>query len=88
MSEGSYSTYEVRVRAVGALMKGLPLGKVADAFSVDRTTLYRWLKRYETNGEGGLLRLKGSGYICSTFPSIRRTGIQMRKYGTISSIMN
>ena len=61
MSEGSYSTYEVRIRAIGALGKGLPLGEVAEAYGVNRTTLYRWRTRYEANGEDGLRRQTGSG---------------------------
>ena len=34
------------------------MGEVADAFGIDRTTLYRWVKR---NGEGCLERKAGSG---------------------------
>jgi transposase len=61
MSEGSYSTYEVRGRAIGALIKGLPLGELAAAYGVDRTTLYRWRQRHEANGKEGLLRQHESG---------------------------
>lgn len=34
---------------------------VADAFAVDRTTLYRWLQKYDTQGNDGLQRRSGSG---------------------------
>lgn len=61
MSEGVYSTYELRVRAVEAWSRGLPVGEVADAYGVDRTTLFRWHKRYESQGERGLIRCPGSG---------------------------
>jgi len=46
---------------VDALMRGLPVGEVADAYGVDRTTLYRWRRRYEGNGTCGLERRPGSG---------------------------
>jgi transposase len=61
MSEGVYSTFDLRVRAVEALSRGLPLGEVAGAFGVDRTTLYRWQKRHESQGARGLIRQPGSG---------------------------
>lgn len=61
MSEGSYSTCEVRGRAVDALTRGLSVGEVAESYGVDRTTLYRWRKRYERNGREGLHRRPGSG---------------------------
>ena len=61
MSEGSYSTIEVRGRAVDALMRGISVVEVAEAYGVDRTTLYRWRKRYESNGHQGLQRQPGSG---------------------------
>ena len=61
MSEGSYSTYEVRHRAVDALRRGLLVQDVSVAFGVDRTTLYRWRSRYEADDEVGLQRKPGSG---------------------------
>jgi transposase len=39
----------------------LGVGKVADAFDVDRTTLFRWLRRYQADGRKGLQRQTGSG---------------------------
>jgi transposase len=39
----------------------LPVGDVAEAYSTDRTTLFRWIKRYEEQGENGLHRQVGSG---------------------------
>jgi transposase len=62
MSQGGYSTYDVRVRAVEAVVcRGLPVCEVAEAYSTDRTTLFRWIKRYERQGENGLHRRAGSG---------------------------
>ena len=60
MSEG-YSTYELRVRAIDALIRGVPVGEVATAFGVDRTTVFRWHQRYEVEGTAGLERSPGSG---------------------------
>jgi transposase len=39
----------------------LAIGQVADTFGVDRTTLYRWVQKYEANGQNGLQRQLGSG---------------------------
>ena len=61
MSESVYSTYEIRLRAVRAVAEGLRLGKVAEAYGIDRTTLYRWVKRYRQPGEESLQRRPGSG---------------------------
>lgn len=58
LNQGRYSTLDVRVRAVEAITRGLPMGEVADAFGIDRTTLYRWVSRNKTVG---LLRRVGSG---------------------------
>jgi transposase len=61
MSEGVYSTFEMRCRAVAALGCGLPVGEVADAYGVDRTTLFRWQQRFAAQGQIGLERRPGSG---------------------------
>jgi transposase len=53
-----YSTLELRERAVDAISRGLPMGEVATAFGIDRTTLYRWVARNQTIG---LSRKEGSG---------------------------
>jgi transposase len=60
-NDGRYSTLEVRRRAVAAVRRGLPVGEVADAYGVDRTTLFRWLCRYSAAGAEGLQRKRGSG---------------------------
>lgn len=58
----SYSTYEVRVRAVQAVLGGTPATEVARVFDVDRTTLHRWLRRHrEAGGMEGLQRQPASG---------------------------
>jgi transposase len=62
MIQGGYSTYDVRLRAVHAVtLRGFAVGEVAEAYSTDRTTLFRWIKRYEEQGENGLHRRVGSG---------------------------
>ena len=62
MSQGAYSTYEIRVRAVQAVVaQSLAVGDVARAYSTDRSTLFRWRRRYEQQGETGLHRQAGSG---------------------------
>jgi transposase len=61
MCQGRYSTVDIRVRAVQAVERGLAAGHVADTFGVDRTTLFRWVRRYHTDGPDGLQRKAGSG---------------------------
>ena len=61
MCQGRYSTFDIRVRAVEAVERGLPVGQVAETFGIDRTTLFRWLQKFETNGYDGLQRQAGSG---------------------------
>lgn len=61
MSQGRHTDFDVRVRAVNAVRRGLPIGQVADTFGVDRTTLFRWLQRFRENGQDGLQRQTGSG---------------------------
>jgi transposase len=61
MDGHGYSTVDVRVRAVEAVVKGMPVAQTATAFGVDRTTLHRWLARYHQDGEVGLQRRPVSG---------------------------
>jgi len=61
MCQGRYSTFDVRIRAVEAVKRGLTVGQVADAFNVNRATLFRWVQRYHSNGEDGLQRKPVSG---------------------------
>jgi transposase len=61
MCQGRYPTFDIRVRAVKAVKRGMAVGQVAFAFNVDRTTLFRWLRKYRTNGQDGLQRKRGSG---------------------------
>jgi transposase len=62
MCEGSqllpgYSTHEVRVRAVQAVIdEGLSVTEVALAYGTDRSTLHRWLARFHAEGDDGLQR--------------------------------
>jgi transposase len=60
---GANSTYDVRLRAVRAVLEEeLPLTVVARAYGADRTTLHRWLVRYEAGGESALLRRQATGH--------------------------
>jgi transposase len=62
MKDTKYSTYELRARAVQALHDGMPVSQVAQAYQIDRTTLFRWRLRFEqAGGAKGLLRVAGSG---------------------------
>lgn len=64
MCHGRYSTFDTRSRAVLAVERGQPVGQVADAFGVNRTTLFRWVRRFVTQGRRGLQRRAGSGRPC------------------------
>lgn len=61
MDEGRYSTYDVRCRAVRAVLRGRAMADVADAFGTDRSTVFRWMRRYQSAGNDGLTRQPGSG---------------------------
>jgi transposase len=61
IKEAIYSTYETRRRAVEAVERGVPKGKVAEAYGIDRGTLYRWMECFSRHGPEGLLRKCGSG---------------------------
>jgi len=61
MEGQGYSTLEVRVRAVNAVRDGVPVSQVARAYGVDRTTLHRWLRRCDEEGDVGLQRRPVSG---------------------------
>lgn len=52
---------EMRSRAVVAVERGQPVGQVAEAYGVNRTTLFRWLRRFNIDGQHGLQRRVGSG---------------------------
>jgi transposase len=56
-----YSTIEIRRKAIDALNRGMTIGAVAEAFGVDRTTLYRWHRRVVLEGTEGFERRSGSG---------------------------
>lgn len=61
MDERKNSTYEIRVRAVKAVLRGRSMSDVADAYGTNRSTVSRWVKRYQTEGEEGLERRATSG---------------------------
>jgi transposase len=56
-----YSTMEIRRKAIDALNRGMTVNDVANAFSVDRTTLFRWHKRVILECTEGFERRHGSG---------------------------
>jgi len=51
----------MRSRALLAVERGQPVGQVAIAYGVNRTTLFRWAQRYAAAGSAGLERRSGSG---------------------------
>jgi len=58
----AYSTFDVRVRAVHAVrVENLPISVVAKAYGTDRSTIHRWLCRYDRSGDAGLVRRPVSG---------------------------
>lgn len=62
MGGATYSTFEIRVRAVRAVLDGMPIVEVAQAYQTDRTTLHRWLQRFRESGhEDSLQRRPVSG---------------------------
>ena len=62
MCQGRYSTHDIRARAIEAvLFRGSAIGAVAQAYRANRTTVFRWVKRYQQQGENGLHRRLGSG---------------------------
>jgi transposase len=61
LGHGRYSTLELRVRAVEAVSRGLSIEEVANAYGVNRATLYRWVARQASDGRPGLERKPGSG---------------------------
>jgi len=61
MCQGRYATFDIRVRAVEAVARGLAVGQVADTFNIDRSTLFRWVHNYQADGHDGLQRKAGSG---------------------------
>lgn len=62
MGAATYSTFEMRVRAVQAVLEGhLSVTAVAVAYGTDRTTVHRWVARFQNEGEAGLVRRPVSG---------------------------
>ena len=61
MSEGSHLSAEFRERAVRGVQNGMSRKAVADAYGIDRATLYRWIQKYSVEGDVGLERKEGSG---------------------------
>lgn len=62
IKSSTYSTYEVRERAVKAILLGQRKVDVAKAYQIDYSTLFRWYQRYaSTKKFSALVRQPGSG---------------------------
>lgn len=61
VKENTYSTFDVRLRAVHAVEDGIPISEVAKSYQAHRSTIYRWWNRYCESLEDGIARKKGSG---------------------------
>jgi len=62
MEGTSHSSYDMRLRAVRAVLdEGLPVTVVARAYGTDRSSVHRWILRFESSEEAGLERKTGSG---------------------------
>ena len=61
MTTSTYSTYEIRLRAVRAVQSGHGVTQVAKIFGVARRTLNYWLERERDDPENGLRRRNDPG---------------------------
>ena len=61
MSDGSHVSAEMRQRATKAVGDGLSMGQVGAAYGVNRATVFRWIKRADSQERAGLHRKPGSG---------------------------
>lgn len=62
MSGGVHVSYESRLRAVRAVLEEqLSVTVVAQAHGTDRSTVHRWIARFQARGESGLQRRGGNG---------------------------
>jgi transposase len=62
MSGAINSSFDIRLRAVRAVLdERLPVTVVAQAYGMDRTTVHRWIARFQTQKELGLVRRPGNG---------------------------
>lgn len=62
MSGAANCSFDIRLRAVRAVLnEHIPISHVAKAYGTDRSTVHRWIVRFEQRSEFGLLRKVGSG---------------------------
>ena len=62
MSLWNNTTYDVRIRAVRAVLEEqLPVTVVAQAYGTNRSTVHRWLARHQQGGDIALERRPVSG---------------------------
>jgi transposase len=61
MEPKAYSTLDIRVRAVRAVLSGEQISIVSKAYQVNPSTLHRWINRRRESGESGLQRRPVSG---------------------------
>lgn len=58
----TYSTLEIRIRAVNAFKDGMSVSEISRAYQTHRATIYRWIERYKrSRGIRGLARKSVSG---------------------------
>lgn len=60
-AQATYSTLEIRSRAVRAVLAGNAITHVAEIFGVSRRTLTYWLERHRKDSVNGLARKKNPG---------------------------
>ena len=74
-----HSTYDIRLRAVRAVLdEQMPVMVVAQAYGTDRSTVHRWMSRFASSGECGLLRKPVNG---------RPRKLQSLDYDTLKNIV-
>ena len=62
MSGAINSSFDIRLRAVRAVLdEQLPVTIVAQAYGTDRSTVHRWIARFQTHDEQGLVRRPANG---------------------------
>ncbi|MGD9126104.1 MAG: helix-turn-helix domain-containing protein [Planctomycetia bacterium] len=69
----SHTSKETKYQAVQAVLRGMSRNEVAQAYGIDRATLYRWIVRFKNDGQDGLSRKPGSGRPVGSGPSTKRS---------------
>ena len=61
MKKNVHPTPDLRKRAVSAYIQGMSIDKITQAYSIGRSTLYRWISKHRKNTKTGLNRSKNPG---------------------------